>query len=428
MIKNSFPFSFLWGTATSSHQVEGDNRHNDWWAWEQAGRVKEPSGRACDQYRLYKEDISLISELGHNGHRFSIEWSRIEPEEDRWNDDALVHYENILKELIRRGIEPVVTLHHFTNPQWFAARGGWLASDCVHYFVRYVERVVHALGRHVKIWITINEPLIFLYHGYFSGQWPPGVQSFDDALQVFRHLLAGHLAAYRTIHKIYQRAFQKPVWISIAHHLMCFTPCRPASFGDRLSAFLRDWFSNHLFVDAALSGFLFFPSMFCEFLSTRHALDFLGINYYARDFIRFAGLYQGNTLGQICEKKHHEREIRETNSLGWEVYPEGIYQVLKSLGRYHLPVLITENGICTEQDDQRVRFIREHLEQVERARQQGIPVVGYFHWSLLDNFEWAEGFGPRFGIVEVDYKTQERKVRPSAQVLTEICRKLSHGG
>ncbi|MBI3313274.1 MAG: glycoside hydrolase family 1 protein, partial [Candidatus Omnitrophica bacterium] len=179
-------FPFLWGAATSSHQVEGNNCANDWWEWETQGKFKEPSGLACNQYDLFREDIELISRLGHNAHRFSLEWSRLEPQENQWNEDAFKHYEEIFKELKARHIEPVVTLHHFTNPVWFNQNGGWLGEKSSFYFNRYVEKAVRAFGRYVRFWVTINEPLIYLYYGFYAGEWPPGIKSYPQSLQVIR--------------------------------------------------------------------------------------------------------------------------------------------------------------------------------------------------------------------------------------------------
>lgn len=415
---------FLWGAATSSHQVEGHNRNNDWWAFEKAGRVKTCSEAACNQYELYRSDIELISRLGHNAHRFSLEWSRLEPREGVWDAEAFRHYSDMLTEMRRRGIEPVVTLHHFTNPAWFAEKGGWLTPGNHRYFARYARKAAEAFGSQVRFWNTINEPVVYLYHGYCTGLWPPGSKSFSDGAQVFRHLLYGHTDAYREIHKHYATVLDTPVWVSIAKHLSVFTPCNPMSARDRWLTFLRDWFFNHLYLQALTSGFLFFPGLFCEFLSSRGTLDYIGVNYYTRHFVTGSG--SGPTpLGADCDEKHHEGQSRELNAMGWEVYPHGFYEVLMSLKRYRLPVMVCENGICAEEDSQREQFVRTHLDAVARAQRDGVEMWGYFYWSLMDNFEWADGFKPRFGIVEVDYATQKRTPRPSAQVLAQTCRKLS---
>jgi beta-glucosidase len=420
----SVDFPFLWGAATSSHQVEGNNRHNDWWEWEQAGKLKEASGLACDHYRRFNQDFDIISELGHNAHRLSIEWSRLEPKENRWDETEFKHYEEVLKALRQRHIEPVVTLHHFTIPAWLAAQGGWTSRKVVPYFVRYVERVVSALGQYARIWITINEPTIYFYHAHLAGLWPPGGKSVKECAVVFRNMLGAHTEAYRTIHRVYKNQIGTRPWVSFSQYTTHFEPCRPDFIPDRFAAACRNWLLNDLFVDAAHNGFLFFPGFFCEFLVSRGALDFIGLNYYMQNFVRFAGLFGDKLAGDVCDDAHHADKIREKNMMGWPVAPDGLYQVLKHFRKYHLPILITENGICAADDEQRVRFIQDHLRAVQYAQADGVDVRGYFYWSLLDNFEWAHGYAPRFGIVEVDYATQERKIRRSAHVLSELCRKL----
>lgn len=421
---SSFPFPFLWGTATSSHQVEGQNTANDWWTWEQAGLLKEPSALACDHYHRYAADFDILQKLGHNSHRFSLEWSRFEPEEGQWNEEAFQHYEKVFEELARRNIEPIVTLHHFTNPEWFAKKGGWANPDTVRYFNRYVDRVVRRYSHYVRLWMTINEPLVYLYHSFFGGLWPPGVKSFKTSMQVFRNQVTAHAEAYRIIHHHYEKDLQRPVWVSFAMHISHFTPCRPDSLADKWAVFIRNWFANEAFLNATTSGFLFFPGIFCEFLPAKQCLDFIGLNYYTRDFIRFGALGGADFIGKVCTDEHHRPQIRERNMMGWEIFPEGLYHILMKLRKYKLPILITENGIATEDDRQRVRFIQDHLQSVKRAKSEGSPAAGYLYWSLMDNFEWAHGFGPRFGIVDVNYATQERKVRESAQVLSQICRQI----
>ncbi len=416
---------FLWGTSTSSHQVEGGNSNNDWWEWEVQGKLMEPSGVACEHYTRYPEDFDIVKSLGQNAHRFSLEWSRLEPEDNVWNEEAFRHYEKVFQALHERGIEPIVTLHHFTSPLWFTRQGGWQNPKTAFYFGRFTQKVVEAFGRYVRYWVTINEPLVYLYHSFFAGLWPPGIKSHKASILVFRHQVLAHIEAYRVIHEYYKNELQKQVWVSIAKHVSHFTPCNPHSFRDRLALFLRNWFFNDLFVDACIKGRLFFPGVFAEVLPMRGTLDFIGLNYYTRDFIRFGGALVGEKgIGDSCDKSHHPIETGEKNMMGWEVYPEGLYHRLKHFKKYNLPIMILENGIATLDDNQRKRFIENHLSEVGRAMKEGVHVQGYFYWSLLDNFEWAFGFGPRFGIVEVDYRTQQRKVRESAQVLSEMCRNI----
>ncbi len=414
-------FKPIWGAATAAHQVEGGNQWNDWWAWEQAGKTTDLSGAACDQYRLFREDFKLAKSLGHPAHRFSIEWSRLEPAEGQWNEDAFRHYDEVFDALEAQGLEPVVTLHHFTNPQWFANLGGWLHPEAPEKFSAYVKKVAERFGKRVKFWITINEPLIFIYQGYMLGRWPPGEKSWAQCLQVMRQMIRAHIKAYQILHAA---AKNSECWVSIAHHMTAFSPCRKNSFLDRWIVSLREGFLNRLIFESLLSGFLFYPGIFCEKLPAKKTLDFLAFNYYTRDFIRAGGWSGLHQFGRVCPKGHHSSEVREINDMGWEIYPSGIYQVANSLKRYDLPIIITENGVCVGDDRIRQAFIRNHLKELERAKNLGVPIWGYFYWSLVDNFEWAEGFKPRFGIVEVDYPTQRRTVRESAQTLKQGCEML----
>ncbi len=363
-----------------------------------------------------------MAQLGHNAHRFSIEWSRVEPEEGRWNDEAFERYRQMILALRAQKIEPVVTLHHFTNPVWWAQKGDWLHEDNLRYFYRYVREVAERLGPDIRYWITINEPVVHFYHSYILGVWPPGHTSLREGLRVFRNLILGHIQAYQIIHEV-AAAKKFEAMVSLANHMTAVTPHRPHSPLDRFSAFLRHDFINQVVMRAVMDGFLFFPGVYCENLPGHHTLDYIGINYYSRQSIRFGGWTLHGILG--LEVAIHDRENAaavERNSLQWEVYPDGLYQLLLHMRRYSLPIMITESGICTENDEQRQRFIESHLQAVRKAQTQGVPVFGYLYWSLLDNFEWAHGFGPRFGIIHTNYETMERKIKDSAHVLSRLCR------
>ncbi|MDA9101344.1 family 1 glycosylhydrolase [Omnitrophica bacterium] len=413
---------FLWGAATSSHQVEGNNQANDWWTWEMQGKVKDRSARACDHYHRFHEDFQIASDAGHTAHRFSLEWSRLEPSPGVWNKEAVDHYKAVFEALKSRGMEPVVTLHHFTNPQWFSDRGGWTHPESAAYFSAYVQRVIETFGRDIRYWITINEPLIYVYFSFLEGSWPPGQKSFRSACRAMRNLLAAHIDAYQCIHRHYERLQWGPVWVSIAKHVTYFEPCRKNSWADKAAVWLRNWFFNHLFIQAAQTGFLFFPGIFCESFPATQTLDFIGLNYYSRSFIRFKGIREQDFMGEMCSWDHHPDRGTEKNDLDWDIYPQGLSFVLKDFKRYRLPVMICENGICTGDDEQRSRYILGHLNQARRAMREGVDLRGYFYWSLLDNFEWAHGFAPRFGIVEVNYENFSRKIRKSSQVLSDLCR------
>ena len=415
-----FPDGFLWGASTSSHQVEGDNVHNDWWAWEQAGRVKARSGLACDQYRRFADDFDLAVSLGHTAHRCSIEWSRIEPQEGAWNDAALAHYAEVIRALRARRLEPVVTLHHFTNPQWFLRRGGWTQPESVERFARYVERVARVLGPSVRYWITINEPMVYVRMHYVQGLGPPGSRNLGEALRVTEHLIRAHAAAYRILRQARPVGGAEPR-ISIAHHVPAFRPCRRWLPLDRWATGITDRIFNTALVQALLEGQWWVPGVGrWRIPDARATLDFLGVNFYGRQFIRWAPA-PGGWPGQPCDPGHH-REVTERTSLGWDVSPEAFYETLAAWNGSGLPLLVTENGTSMTDDARRWRFILRHIRAMARAMQEGTHVLGYCYWSLLDNFEWAEGFGPRFGIVEVDYATQRRIVRDSGRKYAEICR------
>jgi len=386
-----FPQNFLWGAATSAHQVEGNNRNNDWWEWEQAHKNLESSGEACDHYTLFREDFDLAKSLGHNAHRLSLEWSRIEPEEGKFSEREINHYITVLKALREQNFQVALTLHHFTLPLWFSQKGGFLNHKSRYYFTRFVETVVKKFSDYVDLWITINEPNVYAGFGYLQGKWPPGEKNFHKFKRALKNLVKSHKKAYAKIHALLPEAR-----VGIAKNFVYFEPAK--SFFDKIACRLADKFWNHLF-----------------YKKTKGYHDFLGVNYYYRDFIRtklHRPFYQT------------ENESQNISDLGWEIYPEGLYQILLKLKKYNLPIYVTENGIADKQDSLRPQFITQHIEAISRALAQNVPVHGYFHWSLLDNFEWAHGFTPRFGLVDIDYKTQKRTPRESAYRYKKIIEKF----
>ena len=412
-----FPQGFLWGAATSAHQVEGGNTNNDWWAWEQAGKVLTHSGAACDHWSRYREDFDLVKALDHNAHRFSLEWSRIEPEEGRFDEAAIAHYADVIAALRERNVEPVVTIFHYTFPQWVAAKGGWEYPHIEGLFERYVARVLDAYGRDVRWWVTINEPVVQVYKGWLLGQWPPGKNDWAAALKVLRNMLRSHVRAYHVIH-----GKRPDAMVSIAKHALALSACDPKSFLDRMSVKARSFVFNHLFLEALHTGVLRVPGLFWERLPTGRTLDYVGLNYYTRDFVRNSGLDLPGWMGRACNLDHRQ-QVGKLNDLGWEVYPEGLATFLREYSRYKLPILITENGVPAANDDDRWVFMFLHLWQVARAIADGVNVAGYLHWSLLDNYEWADGYSARFGLIEVDFATQMRRIRPSAWKLAQIIRR-----
>ena len=379
-----FPKGFFWGSAASSFQVEENNIYSDWWQF-------MPSGSATKHYEFYKEDFDLAKALHHNAHRFSIEWARIEPQEGRFDEKEFKHYKEVVISLRERNLEPIITLNHFTIPYWLAKTGGWLNKKSVFYFLRYVEKVVSYLAKDVKFWITINEPMVYIYYGYIRGIWPPEERSLFKAIQVYRKLVSAHIKAYRLIHKIYKEKNLEFPFVSIAKHLHGFF-CLNNNLYFKFIQNLKDYLFNFMLLDILVKN---------------KSLDFIGINYYTSEFL---------------PKNHPELKKIPKSDLGWFIYPEGLYTLLLKIKRYNLDVFILENGISTSDDNMRWDFIYEHLKYIHQAIENGINILGYLYWSLIDNFEWEKGFGPRFGLIEVDYSNFKRKIRESAKKFSLVCK------
>lgn len=403
-----FPAGFLWGAATSSHQVEGNNRFSDWWAYEQEGLLPYSSGDACQQYERYEADFELAREGGHTAHRLSIEWSRVEPREGRWDEDALQHYHDVMLALHDRGLEPIVTLHHFTNPRWFADRGGWSRNDSPRLFARYVDRVAARLASQVRIWVTVNEPTVYVKRGFVTGEWPPARRrAWIAGARALRHMCGAHVAAYRVLHR-----HRSDALVGLAHNAPLIQACRPERAADRWVARMRD---------LVLNGLVF------RLIGARRPrnrpggvpLDFVGLNYYTRSVVHWGGWGAGALVGRECSE-HVERG--PFTAMDWEIYPDGLFAMLDRFSWMGLPILVTENGIATEDESVRSAYLVQHLEALGRAVDRGLNVIGYLYWSLIDNFEWSNGTIPRFGLVAVDYETQARTSRPAFELYERVCR------
>lgn len=393
-----FPPSFLWGAAISSYQCEGGNLYSDWHLWEKEKGL-EQAGMACDHYHLFKQDFQLAAKLNLNALRFSLEWARIAPQPNTFLEQELAHYQQVIDSLIKLNLKPVVTLHHFTNPIWFAKNGGWRTAKNIDSFLNYLQKTAETFKHRVEYWLIFNEPLVYVYNSFVCGIWPPGVKSFPDAKKVLNNIVAAYIAGYKEIKNIYKNSTISPK-ISLAKNLRIFSPCPNFNFGlNSLSARLRDRVFNLSMLD---------------YLTKKECLDFLGINYYCKEYTRFKWLY-----GRECgHKMHGERK----NHLGWYIASRGFYDVLLRLKRFNLPVLITENGTAEKEGRLYEEYLISHLESVGRAILEGIDIRGYMWWSLLDNFEWDKGFKYRFGLADVDYKTLTRKIRPFAFTYSKICK------
>lgn len=376
--KLEFPKNFLWGASTSSYQVEGGIENNDW--AEAARQKKVPAaGKSTDHYNLYEKDFDIVKSLNHNAHRFSIEWSRVEPEEGKFDDSQIKHYREVVLALRARNLEPLVTLWHFTLPIWFVNKGGFNNPKAVHFFSRYASFVISQLGDLVEYWITINEPIVYLSNGYLKDFWPPFRRNPFLFFKLFNTLVASHNIIYKKI-----KSLRPDIKIGIAKNNI-------------------NWQANKNLFNALFSKFMiwFWNQRFLKKIEKQQ--DFIGLNYY---FYKKFG-----------DSKNHEK-----SDMDWDIYPKGIYNVLLELKRYKKPIFITENGISDATDEKREKFIKDYLYWTWQAINDGVDVRGYMYWSLLDNFEWHHGFGPRFGLVEIDYKTLERKIRPSALEFAKICK------
>jgi len=411
----TFPQGFLWGCATSSHQVEGNCTNNDWWAWEQEGghiRDGSVSGLACDHYNRFEEDFALAQELGHNAHRISIEWSRIEPEEGRWDMAEVDHYRRVLESMHRHGLTPFVTLHHFTNPLWFRDRGGWLDPQAPDLLARYAGFMARELGELVPFWLTINEPMITVAVGYLVGYFPPCQRDMDQAMTVARQLLLAHGRMYQAIHEATTHHPQ----VGIVMAMIDYQPKDPHSAADRRVAQMADDLMNEYFLAGIDRGLIPPPAgLGQETPGLKRTWDVIGLNYYARALMSERTLASRRLFGEPPPGA-------ELSLMGWEVHPEGFYRLLKRLQTYGRPIYVTENGISTLDDDQRCRYLLRHLGEMRRAMGEGVDVRGYLHWTLMDNFEWAEGYRQKFGMVAMDPDTREREPKPSAYLYRDIAR------
>jgi len=411
-----FPLDFRWGTATSAHQVEGSNTNNDWWAWEQGeGHIKRShrSGIACNWWKRAEEDFDLAAELGQNSHRLSVEWSRIEPREGQFDDSALDRYREMLQALREREIEPMVTLHHFTNPLWLAEMGGWENSRTISLFERFVARVVEALGEFCDLWCTINEPNVVAILGYVDGIFPPGKNDPRAALRVLRTMMRAHGAAYRRIH-----ALQPEARVGLAHNMRILDPANRRSPLDRRVAHWQDRIYNRAPLAPLTRGWWMLPLGFGPALRLRGTLDWVGLNYYTRDVVAFD---RRNPQRLFARNEHLDSAELLDGGYG-EFYPQGMMRCLQRLAVLNLPIYVTENGIPDADDDQRPRYIATHVHEIWKVLQRYVPVHGYYHWTLVDNFEWAEGWTMRFGLIELDLETQARTPRRSAYLYRDICR------
>lgn len=388
MESTQFPSDFTWGTATSAHQTEGNNTNSDWWQWERTKDTskkfpEEPSNEACDSYNRFEDDFELCRQLNNNGVRISVEWARIEPEEGKFNQIEIDHYKKVLNSAKSKGLKTFVTLQHFTLPMWLSKKGGWLNSQSPKYFAEYASVVAKELDILIDFYMTINEPQVLILMGYINGLWAPGKKNFWYSIPVQINLLRAHIAGYKNIKSL----SNKPV--GIVHNVVWHQPS-------------KNWY------DKIWAAFLNFGNRDTVLMPINKYNDFIGLNYYFTNYV--------NNL-----KVQNPRE--PASDLGWWIDFNGLEKILISLKMYNRPIYITENGLADASDDQRQWFIKNMLTSCLKALDKGANLKGYFYWSLIDNYEWHNGFWPRFGLVRIDREDNLRRVpRPSFYYYSNICK------
>lgn len=424
-----FGRNFLWGASTSAYQVEGNSTNCNWSEFEKTfdpqGRPRiargERCGPAADHWNRYREDIQLLKEMHLNAFRFSVEWSKVEPEEGVFVDSVLDHYEDVVDELRANRIEPFITLHHFTDPLWFDMKGGFERDDSPEILARFAAKLAERLGQKIRLWSTINEPSVYAVEGYFRGTFPPGLQDPERAIKVLRNLLRAHTACYRVIKQV-----RPDAEVGLLTNIFVFDPPQRWNILDvTLAHYLNRGFTVSL-IDYLTTGVFDFslPGVGGDHFDSGipGAFDFVGLNYYSRLF------YHVDPFGKEKMVEVQRLPRAELTDKGWEIYPEGLYRALTMISsRTTKPIYITENGIADDSDRRRAAFIEDHLLVANRAIRDGMNVKGYFYWSLFDNFEWVDGFDVRFGLFAVDFATQKRTLRNGSLKLREfILRSAGH--
>jgi beta-glucosidase len=414
----TFPEGFLWGAATASHQVEGNNRNNDWWQWEKQPNTIAEGGRsgvAADWWAgRAEEDLRRAAAMGHTAHRLSLEWSRLEPTPGVWDDAAFNRYRTILKTCTELRITPVVTMYHFTLPRWASEKGGWRNPDLAGQFGRYAAECMLRLGDVVSWWATMNEPMILIYMAYVGKRWTPGAGSVVAGSKALTHMLKAHHAGY-----VLGKAIQPNANIGIVLNLPAFDPDRDHPL-DRLVVRAQDFIMNGLTIQALKEGILPVPLSLNgqSLVGGERALDWIGLNYYGQHRMRFDLRSAGDLFGRQVQAG-----VRSEHGGNWgDIYPEGIVRGLRRLSALGKPMMVTENGMFDPTDTRRPAYLLRHIKATHDAIREGLDVRGYFCWTLVDNFEWAEGWTTPFGLLELDPKTQERTPRRSAYVYEQVAR------
>jgi beta-glucosidase len=421
--KVTFPKDFLWGTATAAHQVEGNNTNNQWYLWESTidanGKPMiaggQRAGLACDHWRRYPQDIRIMQNFGLNSYRFSVEWSRIEPQEGVFDTLAIRHYQDVCDSLIAKGIIPMVTLHHFTNPIWFEKKGAFEKKENIADFIRFTEVVYMALKDRVNLWCTINEPAVYVVAGYFQGANPPGKKDTKLAAIVLRNILEAHVQAYWKIKSLPGGEQAK---VGLVKNMTQADPYNKWNPGDWIFANLIEGVFNGTTLNFLKTGkYRFVMPTMAKLIEENPkavgSMDFIGLNYYSHYNYKFSF-----NLDKAFQAHLLPDEIK--TDMDYASYPEGFYRAIKTVSEFGVPIYITENGIADAKDDRRELFINQYLYVVSKAIADGYNIKGYYYWSLMDNFEWSLGYEMKFGLFGVDMPTQTRYLKKGAQRYRDI--------
>ena len=418
----TFPSSFIWGTATAAHQVEG-NCINNWSVFEKGENNDgtpnitnyQQSGLACDHWNRYSDDIQLIKKLGVSHYRFSIEWSKIQPSIDTFDKNVMNHYSKMIDCLLKNNITPVITLHHFTHPIWFDKIGAFENIENIKFFVTYCEKIFKEFSNKVSFWCTINEPGVVATQGYFSGMFPPGKKNPQLAAVVLKNLLQAHVEVYHHLKNMHNGPKCK---IGLVKNINQFDPWRRWNIFDWLITKSVNQFFNYSTIDFLKKGIfkIRIPGLSWIYYKNKNAvnsIDFFGLNYYSHNHLKMQ-----LSLNEPFALKFPNNDI--LTDMPYTIYGEGIYRAIQSVSKLNKPIFITENGIADSKDDKRKLYIEQYLYAVSKAIDKGYNIKGYFYWSLLDNFEWAFGYDMKFGLYNVNFKTQERTLKEGSKAFINI--------
>lgn len=409
----AFPENFLWGASLSGHQAEGENFASDWWRWEQRpGRIAKDhtSERAAGVLHRYVDDLELARQFGHNAFLFSLEWSRIQPEPDEFDEQALAHYARVFETLRKLGLEPICVLHHVTLPRWFAEEYGWHHRDAPALFGRYAEHVAKAYAPHCRWWIPVREPMHWITMAYLYKRWPRPRGALRRARLALVNLARAHAAGYRALHARRDDALVGP-----AVHARRFMPADENSPWDVRAKLREERRSNRLYLDAIVNGK--WPLAYLRDRTVQNTADFIGVSYYGRERVRFALAKPSRVFAQTVDAAG-----KAVPPERYESDPEGFADILRELSEYDRPLIVTGNGLATDDDKERCAYLLQHAGALRRALDEGVDLRGYVHRALVDGFEWENGYTRRYGLIHVDRKTQSRTPNPSAFLYKELCR------